>query len=83
MPGTVIQTSVIGVALVEILNGELSDETIAAIDAIKRDDIPLPLNHIVGYIQGMNTEPDMRYSIVTDLIDEIRIIAEEEKAKRQ
>ena len=81
MLASVIQTSVIGVALVEILNGELSDETIAAIDAIKRDDIPHPLNHIVGYIQGMNMDPNLRRSIVRDLNDEIRIIAEEQKEK--
>jgi len=84
MVATITQTDVIiGMALVEILNGNLSDETIAAIGSIKYRDVPPPLNHLVGYIHGMNTEPDMRYSIVTDLIDEIRIISEEEKAKRQ
>jgi hypothetical protein len=72
-----IQTIIIGIALVEILNGELSDETIVAVDAIKRDDIPL--NHIVGYIQGMNIDPKFRRSIVRDLNDEIRIISEKQK----
>jgi hypothetical protein len=81
MPGTVIQTSIIGVALVEILNGELSDETIMAIGSIKYRDVPPPLNHLVGYIQGMNMDPNLRRSIVRDLNDEIRIIAEEQKEK--
>ena len=79
---TVAQTQAIGLAVAEILCGELSDQTISLINSLHREDVPAPLDHLVGYIQGMNTSPEMRNSIVTDLIDEIRIIAEQEKEKR-
>lgn len=78
----VAQTQAIGLALAEILCGELSDQTISLINSLHRENVPAPLDHLVGYIQGMNTSPEMRSSIVTDLMDEIRIIAEQEKEKR-
>jgi hypothetical protein len=68
--------------LAEILCGELSDQTISLINSLRRDEVSDPLDHLVGYIQGMNTSADMRKSIVTDLMDEIRIIAEQEKEER-
>lgn len=79
---TVAQTQIIGLALAEVMCGELSDQTISLINSLRREDVPAPLDHLVGYIQGMNTSPEMRSSIVTDLMDEIRIIAEQEKEKR-
>ena len=80
---TNISTNVIiGLALVEILNGELTDQTIAAVGSINYQEVPPPLNHLVGYIQGMNTDPAMRASQITSLMAEIATIAKEERDDR-
>jgi hypothetical protein len=81
-PLTTVQTQIIGTAIAEILSGELSDETIYAINSLKRENIPEPLDHLVAWIQGMNIAHDMRQSIITDLMGEIAQIAQEEKEKR-
>ena len=80
---TNISTNVIiGMALVEILNGELTDQTIAAVCSINYQEVPPPLNHLVGYIQGMNTDPAVRASQITSLMAEIGTIAKEERDDR-
>jgi hypothetical protein len=80
---TNISTNVIiGMALVEILNGELTDQTIAAVGSINYQEVPPPLNHLVAYIQGMNTDPAMRASQITSLMAEIATIAKEEREDR-
>lgn len=78
----IIQNQILGAALVELLNGQLSDETIAAIDSIKREDVSGPLNNLVGLIHGMTTQPELRESSITSLIDEIRIAAIQALEKR-
>jgi hypothetical protein len=77
-----IQTNILGAALVELLSGELSDETIAAVDSIKREDVPEPINNLVGWMHGMTTQPELRESCITSLIDEIRIASIEVLEKR-
>jgi hypothetical protein len=71
--------AIVGLAIAEILTGTLTDDTIRLIASIERSTIPQPLNHIVGYIQGVNTDPKIRPAIVRDLNDELRIIAETNK----
>ena len=56
---TPIQSQIIGTAIAEILSGDLSDETIYAIDSLKQENIPAPLDHLIAWIQGMNMDPDM------------------------
>jgi hypothetical protein len=73
---------IIGMALVEILNGELTDQTIAAVGSINYQEIPPPLNHLVEYIQSMNTDPAMRASQIASLMAEITTIAKEERNNR-
>jgi hypothetical protein len=68
-----IQTNILGATLIELLNGELSDETIAAVDSIRREDVPEPLKNLVGWMHGMTTQPELRESCITSLVDEIRI----------
>src|SRR5574339_41868 len=77
------QTKILGAALIELLNGQLSDETIAAVDSIKREDVPEPLNNLVGWMHGMTTQPELRESCITSLIDEIRIASIEALEKRK
>lgn len=69
------QTQILGATIMELLSGELSDETIAAVDSLKREDVPEPLNNLVGMIHGMSTMPELRQSIVGMLLDEVRIAA--------
>lgn len=78
-----IQTNILGATLIELLSGELSDETIAAVDSIKREDVPEPLNNLVGWMHGMSTQPELRESCITSLIDEIRIASIEVLEKRR
>src|ERR1041385_3397285 len=79
---TALQTTIIGAAIVELLNGELTDETIAAVDSIKREDVPEPLNNMVGWMHGMSTYQPLRESQITSLISEIRSAATEVLEKR-
>lgn len=63
--------NVIGTLLTELLNGQLSDATIAAVDNIQRQDVPEPLRDVVSYMHGMSTMPELRHSIVKDLLREL------------
>ena len=65
-----VQT-VIGNLVVELLNGQLSDATINAVDGIQRQDVPEPLRDVVGYMHGMSMMPELRHSIVKDLLREL------------
>lgn len=63
--------SVMGNLLMELLNGQLSDETVNAVDHIQRSDVPEPLRDVVGYMHGMSMMPKLRNSIVHDLLIEL------------
>ena len=63
--------NIMGTLLMELLNGQLSDETIAAVDGISRSDVPAPLRDVVSYMHGMSTMPELRHSIVKDLLREL------------
>lgn len=77
-----IHAQILGATLIELLHGELSDEIIAAVDSIKRDEVPEPLNDLVGWMHGMTTHPPLRDTCITSLIMEIRGIATEVLEKR-
>jgi hypothetical protein len=77
-----VQTSILGLLIVELLNGTLSDETIAAVDSIKRDSVPGPLNNLVGMIHGMSTHPPLRESQITSLLGEVYSAVGETLEKR-
>ncbi|MCI0551794.1 MAG: hypothetical protein L0287_12640 [Anaerolineae bacterium] len=79
---SITQAQILGAALVEILSGKLTDETIAAVDTINRDDVPEPLNTLVGYMHGMSTYEPLRESQITSLLTEIRGAATEVLEKR-
>jgi hypothetical protein len=63
--------NIMGNMLTELLNGQLSDATINAVDGIQRQDVPEPLRDVVGYMHGMSTMPQLRHSIVKDLLREL------------
>ena len=65
------QTQILGAAIVGLLHGELTDETIAAVDSINREDVPEPLNNMVGFMHGMSTYEPLRHDIIDMLLHEI------------
>jgi hypothetical protein len=67
-----IRTNILGATIIGLLNGELTDETIAAVDSINRDDVPEPLNNMVGWIHGMSTYEPLRETQITSLLTELR-----------
>jgi hypothetical protein len=75
------QTHILGAAIVALLNGELTDETIAAVDSINREDVPEPLNNLVGMMHGMSTYEPLRQGIIAMLLTEIGGAANEAKKR--
>jgi len=63
--------------LVEILNGKLSDQTLALVVAINRDDVPPPLDHLVGLLQNSSIAPKDRDWLIKASIKEIEQIAQD------
>src|SRR5688572_12456906 len=60
--------SVFSALLTELIRGELTDETIAAVDRINADDAPEPLKEVIRFMHGMTTVPYLRYSVTSMLI---------------
>lgn len=82
---TAVQTQanvILGLALVEILNGDLSDQTLALVAAINRDDVPPPLDHLVGFLHGASIDPEDRAWLIKASIKEIEQIAREKWEKQ-
>jgi hypothetical protein len=72
------QEAILGRLLMDIVHGEITDETVALVDQLDPDDLALPMLHLVRYVQGMNMAPHMRADINRDLLDELRIITIEQ-----
>ena len=72
---------VLGRLLMDIVHGDLTDETIRLVDQLDKDDVGAPMDHLVGYVQGMNMAANLRKWINRDLLDELRIIAIEQMEK--
>ena len=51
--------------LMEIVKGQLSDETISAVDRINPNDVPGPLQEVIKFMHGMTTAEPMRYTVTT------------------
>jgi hypothetical protein len=78
-----IHAQILGATVIELLHGQLSDETINAVDSINRDDVPEPLDHVVGFMHGMTNDPDDRQECISMLLSEIADIAQEAMNKIQ
>jgi hypothetical protein len=74
---TPIQIQIIGTALMEILDGKLTDETIKQINTLKRNEICHPTEHIVGFIQGTVEIEQNREWLVHSLLSDIAFLAKE------
>ena len=74
---TPTQSQIIGQALVELLDGKLTDETIKQIHTLKRDEIYHPAEHIVGFIQGTFDPSRDREWLIHSLLSDIAFLANE------
>ena len=74
---TPIQSQIIGTALMELLDGKLTDQTVAAINTLKRDEICHPTEHIVGFIQGTVDIEQNREWLIHSLLSDIVFLAKE------
>jgi hypothetical protein len=72
------QEAILGRLLMDIVHGEITDETICLVDQLDPDDLALPMIHLVGYVQGLNRSRDMRAYINRSLLDELKIITIEQ-----
>ena len=67
----------LGSALVEVLTGNLTDETIQAVSSIHRDEIPTNLVDIFHAIQGMSLSQTVRESASLNVLGELSAAAED------
>lgn len=72
------QEAILGRLLMDIVHGDLTNETIELVDQLGTADLALPMLHLVRYVQGMNMSPNMRGYINRGLLDELRIITIEQ-----
>ena len=72
------QEAILGRLLMDIVHGEITDETISLVDQLEPDDLALPMLQLVRYVQGMNRSRDMRASINQSLLDELKIVTIEQ-----
>jgi hypothetical protein len=63
--------------VMELLNGQLSDATVEAVDRIQRSEVPAPLGDVVSFIHGMSMQPHLRQSIIRHLLIELSSGCEE------
>lgn len=70
------QKQVIGNLLVEILHGEISEETRKAVAGIKVDEIPEPYQHLLSYTQGWVQD---NVKLAHELCGELKSVCEELK----
>ena len=71
--------AVLGRLLMDIVHGDLTNDTIWLVDQLDPDNLAMPMIHLVRYVQGMNRSPDMRASINRSLLDELNGITIEQR----
>lgn len=65
----------LGAALVEVLTGNLTDETIAAVRDIQKSDVPVNLVDVLHAIQTMSTHAIVRESASRNVLGELSAAA--------
>jgi hypothetical protein len=73
---------ILGLVLVELLNGKLSDQNLTLVATLSRDDVPPPLDHLVSFLQGASTALEDRDWLIKASIKEIEQIAREKWEKQ-
>jgi hypothetical protein len=72
------QEAILGRLLMDIVHGDLTDETIELVYQVEPDDLALPMVHLVRYVHGMTRSPNMRAHINCSLLEELQIITIEQ-----
>lgn len=72
----------LGAALVEVLTGNLTDETIQAVDGIQAADVPANLRDIYHVIRGMSLSPTVREGVSRHVLGELYAAAEDAHKER-
>ena len=72
----------LGAALVEVLTGNLTDETIAAVRDIQKSDVPANLVDVLHAIQTMSTHPVVRESASRNVLGELSAAANDALQER-
>jgi hypothetical protein len=70
------QRQAIGILLVEILGGEISDETRQKLLELDLAAVPEPFHHLVGYARGSSMTGE---ELARDLLVELRAICSEQE----
>lgn len=71
--------AILGRLLMDIVHGDLTDDTIELVDHLDPDDFALPMFHLIRFVQGMTRWPPLRANINRILLDELRIITIEQQ----
>lgn len=61
------QEAILGRLLMDIVHGEITNETIGLVDQVDPDNLALPMLHLVRYVQGMTMSPAVRAHINRNL----------------
>ena len=72
----------LGAALVEVLAGNLTDETIAAVRDIQKSDVPANLVDVLHAIQTMSTHAIVRESASRNVLGELSAAANDALQER-
>ena len=73
------QEVILGRLLMDIVHGDLTDETIELVDQLDLADLALPMHHLVAFVQGMNRSPHLRAHINSMLLTELKGITIEQQ----
>ena len=80
---TLTQNQIIGNLIVELLTGEISDETLKQVYNIDTTDMDHPLQHIISFLKGtINPGEDRDWMIETALAD-LSYLAQEALDKKK
>ncbi len=72
----------LGAALVEVLTGDLTDETISAVRDIQKSDVPANLVDVLHAIQTMSTHSVVRESASRNVLGELSAAANDALQER-
>jgi hypothetical protein len=69
--------TVLGTAFMEVLVGNITDETIAAVDSLQKEDVPANLVDVFHFIRAMSTSATVRESCSRHILGEFYAAAED------
>ena len=80
---TLTQSQIIGNLIIELLNGEISDETLKQVHTIDTTDMDHPLQHIISFIKGTGEPGDDRDWMIETALADLSYLAQEALDKKK